>query len=110
MDTRTWAGITLGVAFAAVLLNSCEAKAYEKSVCNRPPQEFAQEWYEEAGESPFFEYRDRLSDDLTVIKVIFINPDTGTWTLVTKGPEGICTMRSGKGIYIHLPPNMGEAA
>jgi hypothetical protein len=104
MNTNQWALITIGAALAAVLLSTCEVKAYDKSVCGMAPQAFADMWRQESGEVAFFGYKDKLEGGEIITKYMFVNPETGTWTLTFAG-EGntLCTMRNGYGIKFYQP-------
>jgi len=102
-----WRGFITGAAvmlaaivLAFVVLGATKAEAYDKSICGVEPARFERMWADEAGEHIVFGYVDRIGGpgaegETVVIKYMFVNPDTKTWTLVFQTNGGICTMRNG---------------
>ncbi len=108
IDERPWFKMLCCIVVVGIVTHSCKAQAYDKSVCGMGADEFRKMWHDEAGEVPFFAYKDKLGttaeSELEVTKTIMLNPDTGTWTLVFSRDQTVCTMRNGKGIHFYAPP------
>lgn len=85
----------VALALAVVIISpSVEAqgrKCYSLDIMNRGT--------EEVGEYPIVRFNDG-----PILSYLFLNPDTGTWTLIQKIGNGYCTIADGEGFELNPDP------